>query len=149
MSLFALLRGETLDYADRNIKVNLRQLSLPPHGVNVWCPNEVGSFSCVIANLGVLQVTNFTIHIYTNEYGQLRTIADSCWTKELEFGPFTIDPNGMISLPSLQFQAIKKTEGPKNVIFTFIEDFDLSCHYLNNDSLLITLDTNDKLSLQI
>jgi hypothetical protein len=144
MSLFALLRGETLDYADRNIKVNLRQFSLPPHGGEVWCPDEIGSFSCLITNLGVLQVTNFKIHIYTNEYGQLRTLAGSCWTKELKFGPFTIDPNGMITISSLQFKAFKKTDIPKDYIFAYVEVFDLSWYYPKNDSSLLYLDVNKK-----
>lgn len=149
MSLFAFLRGEALDYASKNIRVSLGQLTLSPSGGKIWNPNEIGNFSCSVANLGLMQVSDFKIHIYTNEYGKIKMPADYNWTNELKLGPFSIEPNKILNLPLLQFKAIKKTNGRKDVIFSYIEDFDLIWNYCQQSSSLYTLEANDKLAIQI
>lgn len=149
MSLLAFLRGDTLDYASKNIKVNLGQLTLSPCGGKVWNPNEIGNFSCSIANLGLMLVSGFRIHIYTNEYGKIKMPTDYNWTSDLKLGPFTIGPNKVLNLPLLQFKAIKKTNGTKDVIFSYIEDFELVWNCSQQNSSLFTLESKDKLAIQI
>ena len=152
MSIFALLRGEILDYARTNIKIDLGQLTLFPNGGDALNINDVGIFSCTITNVGLLLVTNLKIHIYTNEYGQVRTTAplgESIWINEVALGPFSIGPNEVVTLPSLQFKAIKRSNGKKDVVFVYIEAFDLSWHYTLKNQTLHIIEANDNLAFQI
>ena len=147
-----MLRGEALDYAHSNIKVNLGQLIISPSGGKVWYPNNTGSFTCTIANTGLMLVSNFIIHLYTNEYGQLRasyTTPISNWTNELKLGPITIKPNDFVHLPVVKFKALRKTDGFRDVVFANIESFDLSWYQPLNRGIISPLETIEKLALQI
>jgi len=152
MSMYSMLRGEALDYAHSNIKVNLGQLIISPSGGKVWYPNNTGSFTCTIANTGLMLISNFIIHVYTNEYGQLRasyTTPSSNWTSELKLGPITIKPHDVVHLPIVKFKALRKTDGFRDVVFANIESFDLSWYQPLNSCLVESLETNEKLALQI
>ena len=150
--MYSMLRGEALDYALSNIKVNLGQLIISPSGGKVWFPNNTGSFTCTIANTGIMLVTNLEIHLYTNEYGQIRasyTTPTSNWTNELSLGPITIKPNDVVHLPIVKFKALRKTDGLRDVVFANIVSFDLSWHQPFNKSVLNPMETKEKLTLQI
>ncbi len=132
MSTFALLRGDVLDYAQKNIRVDLGHLTLSPNGRDLWYPNDIGCFSCTISNMGPMLVTNFRIHIYTNGFVEVRRFPHASnlnWTNELQFGPFSIEPNEEKRLKELQFKAVRKMVGFKDAVFAYVDEFDLSWWY--------------------
>lgn len=138
MSTFALLRGDVQDYARTNIRVDLEHLTISPNGGDLWYPNDIGCFSCAVANMGPMLVTNFRIHIYTNGFVQVRLFphaSNSNWANELQSGPFSIEPNQVKILDELQFKAIRRIDSFKDSVFAYVDEFDLAWYHQNRNKI--------------
>lgn len=133
MSTFAFLRGETLEYARSNIRVGIGHLTFPPRGEEGWCANDLGCFSCTVANVGSMLITNFKVHIYTSGSILVRGFpraSNSNWASELQFGPFSLEPNEVKSMKELQFKVVRETVRFRDAVFAYVDEFDLTwCYY--------------------